>query len=232
MQSITQAPSRAQQVYHTIRDAICDCTLEPGKHLVQEELASTLGVSRQPIQQAMLLLKNDGLVIESGGRGLFVAPLDPVEIRHRYQIRKVLDELAGRLVARQAKRSSGFRDRILREGQDLLEQGEKTRKKGNALETVGVDMEFHQFIYSQSGNPLIASTTEPHWYFLRRVMVAVLLHAERGHTVWDQHCKILDALVSGDEDESARLARQHIEGAEEALIAALEKRSPPKDAAE
>lgn len=215
-----------------IRDAICDCTLEPGKHLVQEELASTFGVSRQPIQQAMLLLKNDGLVIESGGRGLYVAPLDPVEIRHRYQIRKVLDELAGRLVARQVAGSASFRDRLLSEGRRLLEEGEKTREGGDVLETVGVDMEFHQFIYAMSGNPMIAPTTQPHWYFLRRVMVAVLLHAERGQTVWEQHRGILEALASGDEEASAQLAREHIEGAEDALIGALAKRTPPRDAAE
>lgn len=76
MKPITSTPSRAEQVYFAIRDSICDGALEAGTHLVQEDLAARLGVSRQPVQQAMALLKNDGLVLEQGARGLYVAPLD------------------------------------------------------------------------------------------------------------------------------------------------------------
>lgn len=222
MRSIPNAPSRTEQVYRSIRDSICDCTLEPGKHLVQEDLAAELGVSRQPIQQAMLLLKNDGLVIESGGRGLYVAPLDPVVIGHRYQIRKVLDDLAARLVARQARQSTGFRDRLLSEGRALIDAGEVERESGDVVATVARDVEFHQFLYEKSGNPMIAPTAEPHWYFLRRVMIAVLLHAERGAVVWDQHRQILDQIATGDEEAAAKIARQHIDGARVALTKALD----------
>jgi DNA-binding GntR family transcriptional regulator len=41
-------------------DEIADGTLVPKTHLVQESLAERYGISRQPIQQALLLLKNDG----------------------------------------------------------------------------------------------------------------------------------------------------------------------------
>ena len=52
-------------------------------------------------------------------------------------------------------------------------------------------MRFHSFIYEMSGNPFIATTVEAHWNYLRRVMVAVLLHAARGEIVWRQHHEIL-----------------------------------------
>ena len=80
MRKVANVTRRVEQAYEIIRDSICDCTLEPGTHLVQEDLAADIGVSRQPIQQAMLLLKADGLVIETGGRGLYVAPMDPDSI--------------------------------------------------------------------------------------------------------------------------------------------------------
>jgi DNA-binding GntR family transcriptional regulator len=96
MKPLTSVPSRTEQVYSAIRESICDCSLEPGTHLVQEDLAAMLGVSRQPIQQAMLLLKNDGLVVEHGARGLYVAPIDRAETVDRYQIRLMLDKLSVR----------------------------------------------------------------------------------------------------------------------------------------
>ena len=87
MRPLASTPSRTEQVHAAIRESICDCTLKPGTHLVQEDLAAQLGVSRQPVQQAMLLLKSEGLVVEQGGRGLCVAPISPESIVQHYQIR-------------------------------------------------------------------------------------------------------------------------------------------------
>lgn len=206
-----------------IRDNIRDCTLEPGKHLVQEELASMLGVSRQPVQQAMLLLKTDGLVVESGARGLYVAPLDPVQIGHHYQIRLVFDQLAAGLVAERAAASSAFADDLRRQGEAILREGEEARSVG-AAEAVSQDVRFHTFLYEMSGNPLIAPAADMHWNFLRRVMVAVLLHAERGPVVWSQHRDILDLLVAGKAEEGRDLVTRHILGAKDALFEALAAR--------
>ncbi len=50
------APSLTEQVYDAIVDEISDGRLAPGMHLVQEQLARRLGVSRQPVQQAMARL--------------------------------------------------------------------------------------------------------------------------------------------------------------------------------
>jgi DNA-binding GntR family transcriptional regulator len=218
---ITDVPSRTERVYAAIRESICDCSLAPGTHLVQEELAAQLGVSRQPVQQAMLLLKNDGLVEELGGRGLYVSPLDPERIGHHYQIRMVLDQLAARLCATRAGQDEAFRARLRTEGDAILTIGAGALEVGSAVEAVRRDVDFHNFLYDMSGNPLIATAAAAHWSFLRRVMVAVLLHADRGPLVWRQHGTILDALVAGDVETGDRLARDHVTGAEEALRAAL-----------
>lgn len=223
MKPLENTPSRTELVYQMIRDNIRDCRLEPGKHLVQEELAAMLGVSRQPIQQAMLLLKTDGLVVESGARGLYVAPLDPVQIGHHYQIRLVFDQLAAELVAEQAAASSAFAADLRQQGDAILREGEEARGVG-AAEAVAQDVRFHTFLYEMSGNPLIATAADLHWNFLRRVMVAVLLHAERGPVVWSQHRDILDLLVAGKAEEGRDLVTRHILGAKDALFKALAER--------
>ena len=113
MQPLATAPSRAEQVYNAIRDSICDGKMAPGTHLVQEELAATLGVSRQPVQQALLLLKNERLVVELGARGLYVAPLNADDVIHHYQIRIVLDQLAARLAYADERRIATDAIRLL-----------------------------------------------------------------------------------------------------------------------
>ena len=60
---LTPQPSLVEQAYEALLGEIADGTLAPDMHLVQELLAERYGVSRQPIQQAPLLLKTDGLVL-------------------------------------------------------------------------------------------------------------------------------------------------------------------------
>src|SRR5918911_768248 len=93
---IASAPDLTEQVYQRLLYAICDGELAPGARLTQEELAATLGVSRQPVLQALRLLKKDGFVIDAGRRGLQVAPLEAQAITQVYEVRAVLDGLAAR----------------------------------------------------------------------------------------------------------------------------------------
>lgn len=224
MHPIAAPQSRTRQVYTTIRDSICAGELASGTHLVQEELAATLGVSRQPVQQAMLLLKNDGLVVELGGRGLYVAPLDAGAVLHHYQIRIAMDRLAARLVCQRVGDTPAFGQELRRRAEPILAEGEAASGKGSAALAVAHDVNFHTFIYELSGNPFIASTAEPHWNYLRRVMIAVLLHAERGEVVWRQHREILDVLLSGDGDAAERIVAEHVLGAQGALLHAMSQR--------
>lgn len=224
VRAIKSSPTLTNQVYNIIRNDIVEGHLEPGLHLVQEELAVRFGVSRQPIQQAMLLLKADGLVIESGGRGLYVAPIDPERVRNHYQIRVALDKLAAENLAKRIAQGDPIREYLKTEGDRLVTLGQNAEKKHSAAEAVALDMQFHALIYECSGNPLIAATAEPHWSFLRRVMISVLLHAGRGAVVWTEHAEILGTLLSGNTKLVSEQVARHISGAEGALFRELEKK--------
>lgn len=84
---IAVAPDLAEQAYRAILDAICEGRFKAGQRITQEALAESLSVSRQPVLQALLLLKRDGLVIDAGGRGVMVAPLTVDHIANLYQVR-------------------------------------------------------------------------------------------------------------------------------------------------
>lgn len=221
MKPINTSPRRAEQVYLAIRDSICEGALKAGEHLVQESLAAQLGVSRQPVQQAMVLLKNDGLVLERGSRGLFVAPVDALATVHRYQIRLGLDQLAARLTAERAATSKTFAAELRADGSRILDAGDRAVAAGLHRDAVAADVVFHSFIYERSGNPLIAVTSEPLWYYLRRVMITVLSYAERGPLVWKQHRAILRALAAGNVETSVALVTAHIAGAQDAILGAM-----------
>ena len=99
MKALVLTPNLVEQVRDAILGEIASGQLAPGERIIQEQIAKTLGVSRQPVQQALLLLRNQGVLCDAPGRGLVVAPLEPDQVRHMYAMRAVIEGLACRLAA-------------------------------------------------------------------------------------------------------------------------------------
>ena len=99
MAQLQTQPTLVEQVVNAIVSEIVDGDLPANARLIQDELARAYGVSRQPVQQALLLLRDRGLVREAPGRGLIVSPLDVDFVRNLYEVRAMLDGLAARLAA-------------------------------------------------------------------------------------------------------------------------------------
>ena len=205
------APDLVDQVYRALLDAITDGSLAPGARLTQEDLAERLAVSRQPVLQALRLLKKDGLLLDAPGRGLLVAPLDAEAIGHVYQVRGALDALATRLAA---ERRAVIDPR-------LIEQGRRAARGRNIKAMVEADIAFHSAIYKASGNPLIERSAQLHWVHLKRVMGAVLKASRQRETIWDEHAAIAAAIAAGDAKLATRLIEQHGQQASEHLLARL-----------
>ena len=77
---IESSPDLVERVYANLLDAISDGTLAPGARITQEDIADQLAVSRQPVLQALRLLRKDGFVLDAPGRGVLVAPLDVTKL--------------------------------------------------------------------------------------------------------------------------------------------------------
>lgn len=221
MKPIAQTPSLTQQAYQVLVDQICDGSLPSGAHLVQEQLAKRLGVSRQPIQQVMGLLKADGLIEDAPGRGMLVVALDGEQITSRYQIRGGLDGLAAHLAATRVRSSTKLKNEIVGRGNALIKSGVAAINAKSIKKLVAYDVAFHNFLYESSGNPFIAATCEPHWLHLRRVMREVLQKAVLPEDIWRQHEDILKAIGDGDARRAKSLAIKHVDQACERLTRAL-----------
>lgn len=199
------------QVYSSILDAICDGTLPAGERLTQESVAERLNVSRQPVGQALVLLKSQGFVCESGRRGLMVAPLELGFVRAIYQLRSALDRLAAGLAARNVDAEAIAR------GERILRAGERALTTGSVQKLIALDMDFHRFIYELSGNSLIADTMSLYWNHLRRVMSGVIRIQSYRDNIWPEHRAILEAIASGDAQRAAEFSARHVESASDSL---------------
>jgi DNA-binding GntR family transcriptional regulator len=209
--ALPAAPGLVERVHRALLDAIGDGSLAPGARITQEDLAERLAVSRQPVLQALRLLKQDGLVHDAPGRGLLVAPLDAARIADVYEVRAALDGLAARLAA-------GKRARL---DPQLVADGRRAARGRDIRAMVEADQAFHHAIYAASGNPLIAQSAQPHWVQLRRVMGAVLQSSRQREPIWDEHEAIAEAIARGAADKAARLIEDHARQASETLLERL-----------
>ena len=220
IEPIQSVPNLSRRVYQAILDDICNGTLAPGTHLVQEQLAAQLGVSRHPIQQALALLRADGMVEDVGKRGQRVTSLDLGLMRDHYDIRAALDGLAARRAAGRID-ESGQTEQFEERGEAILADGRDAVDADNIADMIRHDEAFHGLIYEASGNSLLPETAESHWRYLRRVMGDVLRHAEPPRVIWQQHEDIFRAVLRGDPEHAERLAVDHVERAAGTLTTAL-----------
>jgi len=204
MPSLAPAPTIVEQVYRTILDAICDGRLPPGERLTQESVAEKLAVSRQPVGQALMLLKQQKFVSEAGRRGLMVAPLDRDFMRAIYELRLGIEPLAATLAARHADR-----DDIAR-GETIVAEGKAAVRDNSIAELIDADMRFHMYLYELSRNRLFVDLMADLWNHLRRAMREVLQHREYRKAIWVEHDQILRAIAAHDGSAAAALVRAHL----------------------
>lgn len=208
-------PNLVEQVHEAILLEISSGKLAPGSRIIQEQIATELGVSRQPVQQALLLLRNQGLLRDAPGRGLIVAPLDPDHIRQMYDVRAVIEGLAFR------KAALNNADLAKRDGPAFITKGREAAQSGSVTDLIAADMAFHHFVYSLSENLLVAPTMDAHWTYTQRVMGEVLMRDEKPRDIWDQHEALLQSIISGDGNAAETHAREHILAAADFIIARI-----------
>ena len=221
MKMLSAQPKLVEQVQDAILAEIAAGRLPPGARIIQEQIAQELGVSRQPVQQALLVLRNLGVLRDAPGRGLQVAPLDLEHVRNMYDMRAVIEGLAFRKAAeRNAKRAAADGPAYIAAGRDAV-------ARGDVAAMIEADMAFHAFIYALSENPLVEPAMDTHWTNTQRVMGEVLMRDEKPRDIWDQHAALLQAVVAADGDEAERLARRHIDQAADFMIDRLRREATP-----
>ncbi|MHB8499748.1 MAG: GntR family transcriptional regulator [Candidatus Acidiferrales bacterium] len=91
--SSSAAPPRdaAQLVLEAIREMIYQGRLSPGQQLRQEELAIALGVSRNPVHEALKGLQAERFVGHSLNQGYFVTRFSAAELQQIYLMRQLVE---------------------------------------------------------------------------------------------------------------------------------------------
>ena len=196
------APLR-QAVYDTLAELIANGTLRPGQHLVESDLAEYLGVSRQPIREALQRLQGDGWVELRPAHGAFVHTPTEEEVVQLLGVRSVLEAYSAYGAAQHATAADIARLR------ELQAAGEAALSADDPRSLVDANAAFHSCIAAISGNKVLAALISQ---VERRVRWSYTPIARpRGEEAWTEHASLIAAIADGDAEGAQRLMRGHTE---------------------
>ena len=208
-------------VFETLRDAIITQVLKPGERLMEIQLADEMGVSRTPVREAIRKLELEGLVIMVPRKGAYVAGVSMKDIHEVYEVRAALEMLAVSLAA----------ERITDEELDALERQVLKESEAEASEDtdehtldniVYIDTTFHDIIYQAANNQRLVQFLNILQEQLQRFRAASLSRPGRSKTALEEHKQIIEALSERNGELASKLAKEHIDNAESAMIFAMQ----------
>ncbi len=91
--------SLGERAYRRLRDSIVQGMLPAGRKISERSLAVELGISAQPVREALRRLEQDGMVVTLPRRGTVVAEVGPAQLGELGRIRAALEGVATALAA-------------------------------------------------------------------------------------------------------------------------------------
>lgn len=192
-----------QSVYESLIELVIGGRLQPGQHLVETDLARQLGVSRQPVREALHRLEAEGWVDLRPNQGAFVHVPTDQEVDELLDVRELLEAETARLAARSADLGAvaGLRA--------VCHEGEAAIEAGDVEGFITANNNFHAALAELAGNAVLAELTgivsrRVRWYYR-------LVAPTRGQASCAEHLQLLEAIQARDEERAAKAARHHTE---------------------
>ncbi len=218
--------SLPELVYRKVKNAIVNGLFLPGQMLRQEELAVRLGVSRNPLREALPRLEAEGVVVLHPRRGYAVAALDETEIVEVFELRVLLEcSLARKAVARRNDADIAAVYTVLH----AMARLESQRDAADRGQWFDLNVRFHETLLAPAGAPHHARALQN-----SRTLLDSYIRTEVNLTgdltqAQQEHSQLAAAFAAGQADVLETLLRQHSEHTRDRLLEGL-RRAPSSTA--
>ena len=194
----------SETVYQKLKQDIFDFRLLPGDRLTETDLATSLGVSRTPLRQALHQLEQEGYLKVAFRNGWNVLPFDFDRFEQLYDLRIILELAAVQQLcdAESAADLAALTSLWLVEPQDRLTDARIVSENDEA---------FHQGLVIATGNAEMARVHRDITEKIRIIRRLDFTKSERINATYDEHAKILRLLMQRKAAQAGILLRSHIQ---------------------
>lgn len=192
-------------IYETIKAKIIHYELMPGQLLMVQQLSKDLEISRTPVREAMVRLRDDGFVEETTGRKFRVTEVTWEFIRDLYRVRIILETTAVRGAAETITKAD------IKKLRSFISKMEKTFSAADFDELIETDMAFHNYILSMLGNSIVTEWMDRMYDHQQRIRYLTSGIAGRLEESIGEHKIFVESLENGDFTKAERLLREHLE---------------------
>ena len=201
----TSRAAHTRLAYEALRERIASGAVAPGGWLRESTVATSLGLSRTPVREALRLLAAEGIVELVHNRGARVVDWTPDEIDEAYRLRALIEGYGAGLAARRADRA---RIAELRALQDRYERS--LDAAGSEVTPAECNDDFHAAVLAASGSARLSAllATVSSAPLVRRVLQGYGDDDRQRSVV--AHRDILLALEHGDEHLATAAMSGHI----------------------
>lgn len=198
---LSQSAPLRDQVYDALEELIISGALAPGQRLTEGELAERLGVSRNPVREALNGLSRAGWVELRPRQGAYVRRQSVEEVDQFFHVRGLLEVESARLAAARATPEMVMSLRA------LLDEGNLALETGDESALLTANSRFHAETVNVSGNLVLGEILRLldkrlRWYFAPVVV-------QRGPHSWSEHTALVDAIAANDPERAAEMMREH-----------------------
>ncbi len=200
---VDDPPSLAERAYLRLREAIVDGTLAAGSKLSERSLAAALGISSQPIREALRRLEGEGMVETRPRSGTFVAQLTVDRLVEMGRIRAVLEGAAAGIAARRASPA----DLAALQARLAAIRAATSLKDGVVL--AEANDAFHQTLHAVTGNAFLIRSLHALQAYLHIGSRRVLNTEDQFRQALVEHTDIVAAIERGEPERAEALMRTH-----------------------
>jgi GntR family transcriptional regulator, rspAB operon transcriptional repressor len=194
----------ADRVFEQIRSAITSKTLEPGARLTEVGLAADLNVSKTPVREALLRLRELGLIEPDGRRGGRVVQPSRSSYAQMHEVREALEVYAALMASDRAGEAD---HRAIR---DAAQESNEGARVGDVQRFRTADAAFHEAIARATGNPRLMTQIRNAIDLIAALRERDFRHGGASIRCGAAHIAIADAIEGGDGPAAAELMRAHV----------------------
>ena len=206
--TFSSGSSARETAYQIIRNKIINMEYKPGEPISDKKLAEELDISRTPVREAIILLTTANMVVLRPQIGTFVSPINTEWIEMERFSRYVMEKEILTQACRKADRETAWAyEQNLREYEHYYESQEENR----AARLLQIDNEFHGIAFRAVGrqNSFFQMMDNMQHFERLRILSQEILHKE-DRKLNDDHSKIAEAVLQGDEKKAVELIEAHL----------------------